>query len=116
LGLTHPLYSAKVWTPFPEETSKIILLSSFTGSAEGLVLNKAFLKIEDHKVRKSIIALVKSVASLDELPPTTSAADGTAGQYPIVQSPCVERKSSPSIQVSSCDFTARRVITPDNPK
>jgi len=75
LGLTPSALFGESVDRVSEETSNIILLSSFAGSAEGLALNKAFLKIDDHKVRKAIIALVKSVASLDEEPTRSSAND-----------------------------------------
>jgi transcriptional regulator with XRE-family HTH domain len=75
LGLTPSALFGESVDRASEETSNIIRLSSFAGSAEGLALNKAFLKIDDHKVRKAIIALVKSVASLDEEPTRSSAND-----------------------------------------
>ena len=38
----------------------------FISSPEGLVLNKAFARIKDPKVRRKVIALVAALAELDE--------------------------------------------------
>ena len=38
----------------------------FLGSAEGLQLNRAFVKIRDAKVRRKIIDLVKALASQED--------------------------------------------------
>ena len=37
----------------------------FLGTREGLELNKAFARIEDHKVRRSIVELVRALAGLE---------------------------------------------------
>jgi transcriptional regulator with XRE-family HTH domain len=38
-------------------------IGSFIGTAEGIALNKAFVKIQDAGVRKSVISLVKALAN-----------------------------------------------------
>lgn len=50
---------------FAEDASGAFSLD-FVGSAEGLQLNRAFVKIADPKVRRKIIDLVKALGSDDE--------------------------------------------------
>lgn len=45
---------------------KIDYINQFLASSEGLQLNRAFLKIEDPKIRRGIIALTKTLAADDE--------------------------------------------------
>ena len=40
------------------------LVQAFISSREGIHLSKAFLKIRDAKIRRSIVALVKQIAEL----------------------------------------------------
>jgi transcriptional regulator with XRE-family HTH domain len=52
-------------TGMGEENSTTYVVD-FLSSSEGLQLNRAFVKIEDPKVRRKIVDLVKSLASDDE--------------------------------------------------
>lgn len=47
---------------FAEKGDETAYMPDFIGSREGLELNKAFARITDQKVRRSIIELVKSLA------------------------------------------------------
>lgn len=62
---------------FQQETGRLVLdgieapseeafLSEFIVSKEGIVLNQAFLKIKNGKVRKSVVALTKAIAHGDQ--------------------------------------------------
>lgn len=44
-------------------TEEVVVLEHMIGTPEGLALNRAFVKISNAAARKSIIALVKAIAS-----------------------------------------------------
>jgi transcriptional regulator with XRE-family HTH domain len=67
LGMAPAALFGESGDPATEEPADITMLSSFAGSAEGLALNLAFLKIEDARTRKSIIALVKTLTGLPDV-------------------------------------------------
>ena len=48
------------------ETSSTSYVVDFLSSSEGLQLNRAFVKIEDPKVRRKIVELVKTLANDEE--------------------------------------------------
>jgi len=48
------------------ESQSTDFVVDFLGSAEGLQLNRAFVKIRDAKVRRKVIDLVKALAAQDE--------------------------------------------------
>lgn len=48
------------------EDSQTAYVVDFMNSAEGLQLNRAFVRIEDAKVRRKIVDLVKTLASGDD--------------------------------------------------
>lgn len=50
-------------------------ISAFVSSKEGLDLNRAFLKIEDARVRRSIIALATALSSAEQPGERTQAGD-----------------------------------------
>ena len=51
--------SAKAVTGISKETT---FIQGFTSSREGVALSKAFTKISDQKMRRSIVALVEQIA------------------------------------------------------
>lgn len=53
-------------------------VSTFVSSKEGLDLNRAFLKIEDTGVRKSIIALATALSKASAVDPAGERADSAA--------------------------------------
>ncbi|AGA64154.1 putative HTH-type transcriptional regulator [Liberibacter crescens BT-1] len=50
----------------PSISSEANYIVDFLSSSEGLHLNRAFIRIEDHKVRQKVIELVKVLASEDK--------------------------------------------------
>ncbi|WP_310618399.1 helix-turn-helix domain-containing protein [Flexibacterium corallicola] len=48
------------------ENPQTTYVVDFLSSSDGLALNKAFVRIEDPKVRKKLVELVKSLAGEDE--------------------------------------------------
>lgn len=48
------------------EDSQTAYVVDFMNSAEGLQLNRAFVRIEDAKIRRKIVDLVKTLASSDD--------------------------------------------------
>jgi transcriptional regulator with XRE-family HTH domain len=81
---------------FQQESGKVVLdgieapsdensLTGFLMTKQGVLLNQAFLKIKDPKIRRSVIALTKALALAD--PATGSfddADDADAGEKTIV--------------------------------
>ena len=60
---------------FPESANNIFIVENncvvpiytdFLSSSEGLQLNRAFVKIEDPKVRKKLVELAKALANISE--------------------------------------------------
>ncbi|MCB1423937.1 MAG: helix-turn-helix transcriptional regulator [Nitratireductor sp.] len=49
-----------------EEASSTNYVVDFLSSSEGLQLNRAFVKIEDPKVRKKLVELAKALANISE--------------------------------------------------
>lgn len=49
-----------------KETSSANYVVDFLSSNEGLQLNRAFVKIEDPKVRKKLVELAKALANISE--------------------------------------------------
>lgn len=49
-----------------EETNATNYVVDFLSSSEGLQLNRAFVKIEDPKVRKKLVELAKALANMSE--------------------------------------------------
>ena len=49
-----------------EDASSTSYVVDFLSSSEGLQLNRAFVKIEDAKVRKKLVELVKSLANMSD--------------------------------------------------
>ena len=62
-----------------EFTSQTNDLSSFMTTKEGLTLNRAFMSISDPKVRRTILALVKSVADGEGYDPAQAGGESDAG-------------------------------------
>ncbi len=60
-------------------------VSSFVSSKEGLDLNRAFLKIEDTKVRRSIIALATALSNAEAGEPNQPAERTEAGTKPEIR-------------------------------
>ncbi len=61
-----PAFSSATMPGFAEETGSTYV-ADFLGTMEGVLLNKAFVRIKDPKVRKRIVDLVASLAE-DDVP------------------------------------------------
>jgi transcriptional regulator with XRE-family HTH domain len=59
-------------------------LSNFLSTKEGVMLNQAFLKIKDTKVRRSVIALTKALANFDRQLASFTDDEVDAGERPSV--------------------------------
>lgn len=57
-------------------------LSNFLATREGVMLNQAFLKISDTKVRRSVVALTKALASSEGLASAFADDETGAGERP----------------------------------
>lgn len=75
-----PLVLDGIETPSEEAT-----LSEFMTSKDGIVLNRAFLKIKDGRVRKSVVALTKAIAQSDQADfrPGDELDDDLATRHPL---------------------------------
>ncbi len=71
---------------FAEEGAGFVV--DFLSTAEGLMLNKAFVRIKEARVRKKIIDLVTALA--DDVQPT--AARSTANESEAVEAPAATRR------------------------
>jgi transcriptional regulator with XRE-family HTH domain len=63
LGIEPAALFGQIVEGFESSTKEVVVLEQMMGSPEGLALNRAFVKISNAATRKSIIALVKAIAS-----------------------------------------------------
>lgn len=59
-------------------------LSNFLSTKEGVMLNQAFLKIKDTKVRRSVIALAKALANSEEQASSSADDNVDEGERPSI--------------------------------
>ncbi|UVC12318.1 helix-turn-helix transcriptional regulator (plasmid) [Rhizobium sp. TH2] len=59
-------------------------ISNFLATKEGVLLNHAFLKIKDTKIRRSVVALTKALGNAEGLASSFADDDADEGERPSV--------------------------------